>query len=64
MNKAPPIVRKNIIMQVQNVARHYKVSNGLLRGKVRLKPLMVQVLSLKQEAHSRLSASLGVGNRL
>ena len=53
MNKAPPIVRKNIIMQVQNVARHYKVSNGLFREKSTVKAL--DGVSFKLKAGSTLA---------
>ena len=53
MNKAPPIVKKNIIMQVQNVARHYKVSNGLFRKKSTVKAL--DGVSFKLKAGSTLA---------
>ena len=53
MNKAPPIVKKNIIMQVQNVARHYKVSNGLFREKSTVKAL--DGVSFKLKAGSTLA---------
>ena len=53
MKKAPPIVKKNIIMQVQNVARHYKVSNGLFREKSTVKAL--DGVSFKLKAGSTLA---------
>jgi dipeptide transport system ATP-binding protein len=53
VKKAPPIVKKNIIMQVQNVARHYKVSNGLFREKSTVKAL--DGVSFKLKAGSTLA---------
>lgn len=61
MNKAPPIVRKNIIMQVQNVARHYKVSNGLLRGKSTVKALDGASFKLKAGSTLAIVGESGCG---
>ena len=61
MNKAPPIVKKNIIMQVQNVARHYKVSNGLLRGKSTVKALDGASFKLKAGSTLAIVGESGCG---
>ena len=61
MNKAPPIVRKNIIMQVQNVARHYKVSNGLFREKSTVKALDGASFKLKAGSTLAIVGESGCG---
>ena len=61
MNKAPPIVKKNIIMQVQNVSRHYKVSNGLLRGKSTVKALDGASFKLKAGSTLAIVGESGCG---
>ena len=61
MNKAPPIVKKNIIMQVQNVARHYKVSNGLFREKSTVKALDGASFKLKAGSTLAIVGESGCG---
>jgi dipeptide transport system ATP-binding protein len=61
VNKAPPIVRKNIIMQVQNVARHYKVSNGLFREKSTVKALDGASFKLKAGSTLAIVGESGCG---
>ena len=61
MKKAPPIVKKNIIMQVQNVARHYKVSNGLFREKSTVKALDGASFKLKAGSTLAIVGESGCG---
>jgi dipeptide transport system ATP-binding protein len=61
VNKAPPIVKKNIIMQVQNVARHYKVSNGLFREKSTVKALDGASFKLKAGSTLAIVGESGCG---
>jgi dipeptide transport system ATP-binding protein len=61
VKKAPPIVKKNIIMQVQNVARHYKVSNGLFRGKSTVKALDGASFKLKAGSTLAIVGESGCG---
>jgi dipeptide transport system ATP-binding protein len=61
VKKAPPIVKKNIIMQVQNVARHYKVSNGLFREKSTVKALDGASFKLKAGSTLAIVGESGCG---